>query len=350
MTKGLRIKAFLSILFFCAVSMGIMFVFMEHKAITIANVAQDQVEDTQGKKAESGAKEEGMEQMLRFRPGEENTDYFCIPLESGVRAEDISMENHYMDRQVWIYIKNTSKDYYGQEAVFGNISQIEAGSYEVSEEAVLLKFSLDNVYECRSIMEESHLYIEFVPPREMYEKIIVLDAGCGGEDRGVETSELIEKDVTLDLVKRLKILLEETDIKVYYTRMEDVYLSQQERVELANAVRADMLISLRLNESEDRTVYGTEALYNENYFIPGFGSVDLADLVERNVVTGISGKGNGLYAAGSSDILLQEAKIPATVIKVGYVSNVQEAMLLQRDDYRDRIAKGLFEAILEAYE
>ena len=109
MTKGLRIKAFLSILFFCAVSMGIMFVFMEHKAISIANVAQDQVEDTQGKKAESGAKEEGMEQMLRFRPGEENTDYFCIPLESGVRAEDISMENHYMDRQVWIYIKNTWK-------------------------------------------------------------------------------------------------------------------------------------------------------------------------------------------------------------------------------------------------
>lgn len=347
MTKGLRVKTFLSVLIYCVAAMSAMLLFIQHKAITIANVAQDQVENDN---AEAEVKDAGGGQMLRFRPGEENTDYLCIPLAEGVQAEDVSMENHYMERQVWIYIKNTSEDYYREEAVFGNISNIEAGSFEKTKNAILLKFSLADVYECRSIMEENHLYIEFVPPKEMYEKIIVLDAGCGGTQNGVQTEGLTEKNVTLDIIKRLKSLLEGTDIKVYYTRTEDVELTQEKRVELANAVHADMLISVRLNESEDKSVYGTEALYNENYFIPGFGSVDLADLVERNVVTGISGKGNGLYAAEASDILLKEAKVPATVIKVGYLSNVQEAALLKKEDYRERIAEGIYAAILEAYQ
>ena len=77
--------------------------------------------------------------------------------------------------------------------------------------------------------------------------------------------------------------------------------------------------------------------------------MELADIVERQVVTAISGRGNGLYAAEASDVLLQEAKVPATIIKIGYASNLQEAGLLQNEDYRDKIAKGLYGAVLEAF-
>lgn len=351
MGKGLRIKTFIIGIVFFICSMTGMLMYASGKAIVIDNVAEDQVTVDSTLNQEAGeAPADTTENLLRFRPGEDNTDYLCIPLEAGIKAENITMENHYMDRQMWIYIKGVSKNYYATEAVFGNISKIEAGSFEVVNGAVLLKFSLSDVYECKSVLEEDHLYLEFTTPKEVYDKIIVLDAGCGGEDIGYHTEDITEKELTLDIVKRVKTLLEKTDIKVYYTRTEDVTVADSNRIELANAVRADLFVSIRLNQSEDAAVYGTETFYNENYFIPGMGSVDLADIVEKNVVTAISGKGNGLFPAGEEDVLLQQAKIPAALIKVGYISNKQEAILLQREDYRDRIAEGIYLAILEAYE
>lgn len=335
------IKKAVWIVLYCAAAMGVMLFFMKHKAITIANVEQDQViKDTGG---------DGTEQELRFRLDDSGTDYLCIPLENGVRPEDVTIENHYMDRQVWIYIANCSADYYRQEAISGNIDRITAGSYTAREGTTLLKFSLEDVFECSSVMEENCLYIEFVPPKEMYPKIVVLDAGCGGEDNGCEYDGRKEKDLTLDIVKRLKLLLDRTDIKVYYTRTEDVTVSGQERAAFANAVDADFLIGVRLAGDEDPAVYGVITEYNDEYFIPWFDNAKLADLVERNVVLSTCNRGIGLRAAEETDTLLQEAGMPAAVLYAGHMSNPKEAALLAQPDYRDSIAEGLYNAILAAF-
>lgn len=322
--------------------MGAMLFFMKHKAITIANVEQDQVMTEQG----SG----GAEQALRFRLEEEPAAYLCIPLESTVKPEDVAIENHYMDRQIWIYIANSTPGYYGQEAVSGNIDNITAGTYAVRQGMTLLKFSLEDVFECRSVMEESNLYIEFVPPKEMYSRIVVLDAGCGGQDAGCEYDGLLEKELTLDIVKRLKLLLDGSDIKVYYTRTEDVTVSKQDRVAFANTVQADLLVGVRIGESPDAAVYGVETVYNDCYFIPRFGNVELADLLERNVVISTNGRGIGLRAAEQDEILLKEAEMPAAVVYAGQMSHAGEAALLAQPAYRDCIAEGLYNAILEAFE
>ncbi len=345
MRTGLRIRTFIYALLYCAAAMGGMIYYADHKIIMIDNVAQDQV--TGGMQ---DGENTGMGRQLRFKQGEESDDYLWIPLEAGVKAEDVTMENHYMDREIWIYIRGMTENYYDKEAVFGNISQVESGTYDYVRDTVLLKFRLLDVYECRSFIEDNYLHIEFVPPREMFDKIVVIDAGCGGTDEGISADGVTEKEFTLDIVKRLKLLLEQTDIKAYYTRTEDADVSAEGRVYLANAVCADMFISIRLNESGDVSVYGTETFYNKDYFIPGFGSVELADMVERNVVTEISGRGNGLFLAKEGDMILQEARVPAAVLCAGYATNEREAGLLQEEAYRERIAKGLYLAILEAYE
>ncbi len=348
MHEKLRIKSLIISILFFVISMAGMLVFADRKAIVIANVAQDMVTaDTS--KPQHGNPETTVN-LLRFRQGEEESEYLCIPLQSGVVAENISMENHYMDKEMWIYIANTAATYYDTEAVYGNIDKIESGTYEFADERVLIKFSLEDVYECNSLLEEGKLYIEFVHPREMYDKIVVIDAYGGGEEVGIQSENVQEKNIALDILKQLKGLLDGSDIKVYYTRTEDVNIPVENRVQLANAVQADMFISIRLNESEDETVYGTETVYNANYFIPGFGSVHLADLVERNVVTSVNGKGNGLFAAEVSDVLLADAKVPVAVLKAGYVTNRQESVLLRKEDYRKQIATGLYHAILNVYE
>lgn len=350
MSKGLAIRTLVSGVLFCIVSMWVMLYFADHKAISIENVAQDQVINLNDLPLETLNGNQNAEGSLRFRQSDEDTDYLCIPLPEGIKAENVTMENHYIDKQMWIYISGISQSFFDKEAVFGNISQITAGLYEVTTKGVLLKFTLTDVFEYKSVLEENHLYIRFIPPKEVYDKIIVIDAAGGGDDVGYYENSITEKNITLDIAKRLKELLEHSDIKVYYTRIDDSTISLEERVSLANAVRADMFIGIRVNHSDDTSIYGTEAFYNENYFIPNLGSVELADILERNVVTQISGRGNGLFACDKSDSLLTEAKVPVAAIAVGYISNDREAVLLQRDDYRDLIAEGLYQAILEAYD
>ena len=78
--------------------------------------------------------------------------------------------------------------------------------------------------------------------------------------------------------------------------------------------------------------------------------MELADLLEREVVTSISGKAGGLIESEAADEVVNSATVPAAAIRVGYLTNSQEAILLQRDDYIDRIAEGIYNAVAKAYE
>ena len=68
------------------------------------------------------------------------------------------------------------------------------------------------------------------------------------------------------------------------------------------------------------------------------------------MVTAISGKAGGLLEAEQTDTVISEATVPAAAVKVGYLTNGQEAILLQREDYIQRIAEGIYQAVLKAYE
>ena len=187
-------------------------------------------------------------------------------------------------------------------------------------------------------------------PKEVYDKIVVIDPAYGGEETGPVAGNADSKTIMLNVAKALKTKLDDTDIKVYYTRMDDTDPDSADRVGLANTTGADILIRLEVNTSKETQTYGTEAVYNARFFIPGFGNVELADLIEREVVTAIGGKANGLTPAGEEDEILQKATVPAATIRVGYLSNEKERALLLQEDYARRIAEGIYQAILKVYE
>ncbi|MDE7048898.1 MAG: N-acetylmuramoyl-L-alanine amidase, partial [Lachnospiraceae bacterium] len=140
------------------------------------------------------------------------------------------------------------------------------------------------------------------------------------------------------------------DIKVYYTRMDDSNPGEEDRVRLANETRADMYIRIQVDANEDSSVYGATTIYNEDYFIPGFGSVELADILEREVVTSIKGKALGLTGAEEEDYAVRSITVPAAAVKVGCLTNKQEAILLGREEYQDKIADGICNAVQKVYE
>lgn len=336
---------------FVAAAMGIMLHYCANKIVVVADVAQDEV--VQAAESTDNSQAEGRN-SIEIDRDRENTNYFCVPLPPDVRAEEVTIENHYMDRELWVSIepeKLSGQDvFYETNSVYGNCEKVVKGHFEVEEKRICLRFAMTDVYEYHSIFEDNTLYIEFVPPKEVYEKIIVIDPAYGGEDTGAATDIAEAKDITLNIAKALKAKLDETDIKVYYTRMDDSNPEAGYRVKLAEAAKADMLIRIEVGSDKSSKQYGTETVYNSRFFIPGFGSVELADLLEREVVTAISGKANGLVEASSEDTVINEATVPAAAVRVGYLTNGQEAILLQREDYIQRIAEGIYQTVIKVYE
>lgn len=346
-------------LVFVATAMSAMLYYSANKIIVVADVAQDEVvrqaqDSAAGTVADTVREEFDDKTFIKIDRNSQNTNYFCIPLPEGVKVEEVTIENHYMDRELWVIIEPKKlsgwETFYETNSVYGNCASVLHGHFDVEKSRLSLRFELTDVYEYHSIFEDNALYVEFVTPKEVYDKIIVIDPAYGQQDTGVTAGGTDAKNITLEIARALKTKLDNTDIKVYYTRMDDSGPTAQKRVELAAATKADMLIRIEVSGDQDTKRYGTEAVYNSRFFIPGFGSVELADLLEREVVTAISGKANGLLEAVEEDAVINDATVPAAAIRVGYLTNGQEAILLQREDYISRIAEGIYQAVLKAYE
>ena len=264
---------------FSMMTLGLIIGLSTTKLVTITEVAQDEVVGT-GNTIVPQASSADSENALAFDT-ETATDYLCIPLPEGSKAEEITIENHYMDQELYVLIRNAQKSFYAEHALTGNRAGIDAGFYHETEDGVALIFALTQVYEYRTVFENNELYISFLNPREIYNQIVVIDPSCGGLDRGSVENGVVEKELTLQIAGKLKEKLDESGIKAYYTRMDDVNPAAEQRVALANEVKADMYIAISVDKREEEEVYGVSTIYNDQYFIPGFGSVELADLLEK---------------------------------------------------------------------
>ncbi|MCM1539686.1 MAG: N-acetylmuramoyl-L-alanine amidase [Blautia sp.] len=335
---NMRITLALWIVLFI-VSMAVMLHFSAHKTIVIADMPQNQAGLSAGIAQADHA--------LELRPTE-NDGSFVIPLPENVRAEDVIMENRYMERELWVYIRSEDVQFYGENAVSGDTSGILEARYEIQPDGVLLKFAMDSLQEYHSTMNGHVLEVAGCKPGDMYPFIVVIDPVGGGSETGLCSYVYKEKELALQIAKMVQADCVLSDVKLYFTRTEDVEVSAEERMTLVRELDADFYIRIGAAENPaDESMYGIQCYYNEEYFIPGFGNVNLADIVTRNVTIASSNRARGLMPA-EEDNILQEIGVPAVQLSVGYLSNDKERNLLQQEAYLERLAEGIINAIEES--
>lgn len=292
----------------------------------------------------------------------ENSMLFYLP--SDMLEQHVTVENDYMNKTLRFSFAKQPEGQMAQAYFYKYPLQINAAADEaqISENAeqVVIEIPFESMFEWEMKFEkeggQNCLYVQLVRPNNKYEKIVVLDAGHGGTDLGYtvtgedEMLLLQEKDLALTVVDRAGKLLEKEGICVYYTRTGDTNPTDQQRVGLANETQADMFISVHTDYADDTTLYGMRTIYNETYFIPNFSSADLAYILLEKVAAGTNEKAIG-FEPGTSEIhLVQNAMVPVAQLYIGYLSNRQEQKLLSRDDYINRIAEGICDAVLAGYE
>lgn len=315
-----------------------------HKTVVISSLSQEQ-----GGLVTENQTERNHEMQLTMTENRKVDREICIPLETGTKAENVVVENHYMERELWIYVQNGRKTFYRDHQLTGDFSLVESGICEAQNEGVLLRLSVKEILEYHSTLEENTLKIDFVKPRENYDCIVVLDPVGGGRESGVTASGCAEKTIALEVARQTAQIMEGSKVKVYLTRTEDAEVSQEARRSFADWVDADLYLEIGLSaDAEDSGTYGIRGEYNDEYYLPDFGNVQWADDVTRQVTVAASNRAIGLFPAAEDDILWQ-LKIPAARISLGYVTNSTERQLLEQESYQKKLAEGIAEAIFEVY-
>lgn len=324
-------------------ALGTMLWTAAHKTVVISALSQEQ-----GELVTENQTERAHEMQLSMSDDQMAGRQIRIPLETGTKAENVVVENHYMERGLWIYIQNGRKAFYQEHPLTGNLSLVEKAICEAQNEGVLLRLSMKEVLEYHSTLEDGTLKIDFTDPRENYDMIVVLDPIGGGREGGVTASGCQEKNIALGVARQTAQLLEGEKVKVYLTRTEDTEVTQEARRTFADWVDADMYLEIGLSADEDENVYGIRAEYNDEYYLPEFGNVQWADIVTRQVTVSASNRAIGLFPASGGDVLWK-LKIPAARISLGYVTNDRERQLLVQEKYQKMLAEGIAEAIVEVY-
>lgn len=330
----------------CLTCMAVMLTFAANKSIVIADVSQDPsslpVNSTQ-----QGVTEE---QTLVLEENGKMEGAFRVPLPKGIRAENVTMENRYIDRELYLYIGGGDEAFYAENHIDGDVTPMLSAQCEVQEGGILLKMKMNRVLEYRSTMDSSGLTINWYEPGELYDYIVVLDPAWGGSEAGIAGYGLPEKEVTLQVARQIQKQFELQGVRLYCTRTEDVDMSLEERALLAEETGADFYIRLCAGEDgTDEEAHGITGFYNEDYYIPGFGSIDLADLLTREVTIASSNRAVGLKAAEEGS-MLKLLKVPAAEISLGMLSNPKEAYLLGQENYQEKLAAGFLSAISQAVE
>jgi N-acetylmuramoyl-L-alanine amidase len=210
---------------------------------------------------------------------------------------------------------------------------------------------------------------------------VVIDAGHGGRDGGAVLPglELLEKDLTLDIARRLNRLLSR-DVEVVMTRTGDVSVPLKERTEIANDAAADLFVSIHVNWLPDREARGFETYYGGATGDPflealaavenrdsGFSMADTRRLLD-GIYSGVRRQESRRLAEWVSEalfetlgtsnpevvdrgvmrapfVVLVATDMPAVLAEVACISNDREARLLGLTAYRQRIAEALYRAI-----
>ncbi len=213
-------------------------------------------------------------------------------------------------------------------------------------------FNEKQIYAYRVKEYKENIIIEVVSPKEIYEKIVVLDAGHGGKDPGNVNNNVVEKTVNLNVSNRVRELLEsDGKIKVYVTRFEDVYPSFEDRVSLANNL-GDMFVSIHCNAMGNNTyIKGVQVFYPNPSDNRGKLSKQMAEIFNQTMTenTGLDKK-SADQTLGYSLYVLRKTSIPACLIELGFLTNTYDAQILSSDEGVEAMAKAIYKGINMSFE
>ncbi len=185
-------------------------------------------------------------------------------------------------------------------------------------------------------------------------KIICIDAGHGGRDPGAVAGKIMEKDVNLDIAKRMAMLLKQQGARPVLTRTRDKNMAYRPvqgslqlaalmaRVHIAEKSGGHVLVSIHCNSEAEGKYSGPQTFYERG----NRRSTHLARLIQEELV---QVRSTGRQAIPGDYYLLSTVKLPAVIVEVGFLSHARDLQLLTSPHFRQQVAEAIARGILRYF-
>lgn len=186
-------------------------------------------------------------------------------------------------------------------------------------------------------------------------RLIMIDAGHGGNDPGkVGVDGVLEKDLNLQLAKKLKTLLEQQDMEVMLVREEDRGLydenasnkkvqDMKRRCELINEEQPVCVVSIHQNSYHEESIHGAQVFY----YSTSRESEKLAKVLQSELVRVAESENTRQAKANDTYYLLKKTEAPVVIVECGFLSNWADCAKLQDENYQDKLVWAIHMGILK---
>lgn len=182
--------------------------------------------------------------------------------------------------------------------------------------------------------------------------VIVIDSGHGGNDPGkIGVNDAKEKDINLEISKKVESKLKKAGIEVVMTRKDDTTLANDSdtnkkvqdmkaRVKIINDTKPVVAVSIHQNSYEDADIHGAQVFYYSH----SQTGANMAELMQKALLA--VDKDNTRQAkANDTYYLLKRTEVPTIIVECGFLSNPEEAEKLVTKEYQTEIADAIVQGI-----
>lgn len=274
------------------------------------------------------------------------------------------LENRYMDSQIVLNLRlehklgnlddvitfvENGKELEGEREKSKKVENyVLTQSYQdyAEEKSIRISFQMKNVYAYELYQDKEYIYIAYREPREVYKNIVVVDVGHGGKDTGTYAmaGNWKEKDFNLDFARKIADVWESEDVHLYFTRLQDINIDLDERVNFANAMDADLFVSVHCNSSDEDSGEGLEVLYKTNKFAQESKKLAEKCLEELVSVTGMARRN---LLNGNNIHIIRNANMPTVLLELGFLTDKEDIAFLLKEENREKMAKAICKSILD---
>ena len=193
--------------------------------------------------------------------------------------------------------------------------------------------------------------------------LVVIDAGHGGIDSGTSAGSVLEKDLTLDVARRLRRLVQAKGLETMLTREQDTYKSLANRADFANRQHNCIFVSIHFDEGQRAAATGVETYYAARQsggrvsfaswlpFLqhtvsdsPNLLSQSLAGFIQESLVKRTEAFDRGTMA--QQFYVIANVHHPAVLVEGGFLTNKDDVAKLTSEEYREQMAAAICEGIL----
>jgi N-acetylmuramoyl-L-alanine amidase len=185
----------------------------------------------------------------------------------------------------------------------------------------------------------------FSPNNEPRKIKVVLDAGHGGNDYGVKHDQFTEKQITSQIIEKIRFANKNENIDIQITRISDENISLADRATIINSIKPDLVLSLHVNYNKNSDVSGFEIYTSKTDNANNEKSAVFAKRLSDKLSKKLAVNNRGIKEAPLT--ILNKSESPAIVIELGFLSNANDRSYLTNNTGQDQIAETILEFISE---